>query len=282
MMKNIIELILSIGKVDRRWIFVVIGLAVLLPLFFPLGLPIRATNATQLVYDAVDDLEPNSKVLVSFEYGPSTKPEIHPMAIGILRHLFTNNQKVYVTCLWPDGQFMAEDALTEIAEQEFGLTYGEDYVLLGFRPGNEAVVKGIVSNLRKLYTTDARGTLVDQIPMMANVNKVKDFDFIFSASAGYPGTIEWVQYAADPTGVPMSTGTTSIQVNDVMPYVQSGQVKGILAGMPGAAEYEALIGSPGIGTSGMDAQSIAHLVIVLFIVFGNITYFIETRRAKKY
>ena len=282
MMKNIIELIISIGKVDRRWIFVVIGLAVLLPLFFPLGLPIRATNATQLVYDAVDDLEPNYKVLVSFEYGPSTKPEIHPMAIGILRHLFTNNQKVYVTCLWPDGQFMAEDALTEIAEQEFGLTYGEDYVLLGFRPGNEAVVKGIVSNLRKLYTTDARGTLVDQIPMMANVNKVKDFDFIFSASAGYPGTIEWVQYAADPTGVPMSTGTTSIQVNDVMPYVQSGQVKGILAGMPGAAEYEALIGSPGIGTSGMDAQSIAHLVIVIFIVFGNITYFIETRRAKKY
>ena len=282
MMKNIIELILSIGKVDRRWIFLVIGLAVLLPLFFPLGLPIRATNATQRVYDAVEELAPNSKVLVSFEYGPSTKPEIHPMAIAVLRHLFTNNQKVYVTCLWPDGQFMAEDALTEIAEQEFGLTYGEDYVLLGFRPGNEAVVKGIVSNLRKLYTTDARGTLVDQIPMMANVNKVKDFDFIFSASAGYPGTIEWVQYAADPTGVPMSTGTTSIQVNDVMPYVQSGQVKGILAGMPGAAEYEALIGSPGIGTSGMDAQSIAHLVIVVFIVFGNITYFIETRRAKKY
>lgn len=282
MMKYIIELILSIGKVDRRWIFIVIGLAVLLPLFFPLGLPIRATNATQRVYDALEELEPNSKVLVSFEYGPSTKPEIHPMAIAILRHLFTNNQKVYVTCLWPDGQFMAEDALTEIAEEEYGLTYGEDYVLLGFRPGNEAVVKGLVSNLRKLYTTDARGTLVDQIPMMANVNKVKDFDFIFSASAGYPGTIEWVQYAADPTGVPMSTGTTSIQVNDVMPYVQSGQVKGILAGMPGAAEYEALIGSPGIGTSGMDAQSIAHLVIVVFIVFGNITYFIETRRAKKY
>ena len=282
MMKYIIELILSIGKVDRRWIFLVIGLAVLLPLFFPLGLPIRATNATQRVYDAVEEIEPNSKVLVSFEYGPSTKPEIHPMAIAILRHLFTNNQKVYVTCLWPDGQFMAEDALTEIAEEEYGLTYGEDYVLLGFRPGNEAVVKGLVSNIRKLYTTDARGTLVDQIPMMANVNKVKDFDFIFSASAGYPGTIEWVQYAADPTGVPMSTGTTSIQVNDVMPYVQSGQVKGILAGMPGAAEYEALIGSPGIGTSGMDAQSIAHLVIVLFIVFGNITYFIETRRAKKY
>jgi hypothetical protein len=52
--------------------------------------------------------------------------------------------------------------------------------------------------------------------------------------------------------------------------------------MPGAAEYEALIGVPGIGTSGMDAQSVAHLVIVLFIVLGNIGYFIERHRSKKY
>jgi len=281
-MDKLFDLILRAGTVDRRWIFLVIGLAVLLPLFFPLGLPIRATIATQKVYDAVEALEDNSKVLVSFEYGPSTKPEIHPMTIGLLKHLFTNGHQVYVTCLWPDGQFMAEEALTEVAEEEFNLSYGEDYVLLGFRPGNEAVVKGMVSNIRKLYTTDARGTLVNDIPMMKNINKVADFDFIFSASAGYPGTVEWVQYASDPTGVPMSTGTTSIQVNDIMPMVNSGQVQGILAGMPGAAEYEALIGSPGIGTSGMDAQSIAHLVIVLFIVFGNITYFIEVQRSKKY
>jgi len=281
-MDKLFDLILRAGTVDRRWIFLIIGLSVLLPLFFPLGLPIRANNATEKVYNAVNSLDENSKVIVSFEYGPSTKPEIHPMAIGLLKHLFTKGHKVYVTCLWPDGQFMADEALEEVAEEEFNLTYGEDYVILGFRPGNEAVIKGMVSNIRKLYTTDSRGTLVDDIPMMKNINKVADFDFIFSASAGYPGTIEWVQYASDPTGVPLSTGTTSIMVNDIMPMVNSGQVQGILAGMPGAAEYEGLIGSPGIGTSGMDAQSIAHLVIVLFIVFGNITYFIELQRSKKY
>ncbi|MFQ6612488.1 MAG: hypothetical protein ACE5D2_05240 [Fidelibacterota bacterium] len=281
-MKFLEDLILKLGHVDRRWIFLIIALVVALPLFFPLGLPIRPTNATQVVYDAVEALPPDSKVLVSFEYGPSTKPEIHPMAIAILRHLFRNGHKVYVTCLWPDGQFMAEEALNQVAEKEYNLTYGQDYVLLGFRPGNEAVVKGVVSNLRKMYTVDARGTLIDKIPMMDGVNNFDDFAFLFSASAGYPGTVEWVQYASDPTGVPMSTGTTSIQVNEVMPYIQSGQVKGILAGMPGAAEYEALINKPGIGTSGMDAQSIAHLVIVLFIVLGNIGFFIERKRARKY
>ena len=52
--------------------------------------------------------------------------------------------------------------------------------------------------------------------------------------------------------------------------------------MPGAAEYETLVGEPGIGTSGMDAQSLAHLIIVLFIIFGNIGYFIERNKRKRY
>ena len=281
-MNFLIDLILKLGTVDRRWIFLIIGTVVIIPLFFPLGLPIRATKTTQKVYDTIEALPHGSKVLISCEYGPSTKPEIHPMTLAVMRHLFKNNHKVYVTCLWPDGQFLAEEALDQVGGEEYGLKYGEDYVLLGFRPGNEAVVKGIVSNLRKLYTIDSRGTKVTEIPMMDGIHRFEDFDFLFSASAGYPGTIEWVQYAVDPTDVPMATGTTSIQVNDVMPYVASGQLNGILAGMPGAAEYEALIGVPGIGTSGMDAQSVAHLVIVLFIVLGNIGYLIERRRSKKY
>ena len=149
-MNFLIDLILKLGTVDRRWIFLIIGTVVIIPLFFPLGLPIRATATTQKVYDTIDALPHGSKVLVSCEYGPSTKPEIHPMTLAVMRHLFKNNHKVYVTCLWPDGQFLAEEALDQVGGEEYGLKYGEDYVLLGFRPGNEAVVKGIVSNLRKV------------------------------------------------------------------------------------------------------------------------------------
>ncbi len=281
-MEKLLDFIVRAGSLDRRIIFLVIALVVILPLFFPLGLPIRPTVSSQTIYDEVEKLEAGDKALVSFEYGPSTKPEIHPMAVALMRHLFEKDVKVYITCLWPDGQFMAMEAIEQVAVNQYQKTYGEDYVLLGFRPGNEAVIKGLVSNFRKVYTVDARGNFLDDIPMMNGINQVADFDYLFSASAGYPGTVEWVQYAADPTGVIMGTGTTSIQVNEVMPYVQAGQIKGILGGMPGAAEYEKLIGQPGIGTSGMDAQSVAHIVIVGFIIFGNISFFVERRRSKKY
>ena len=281
-MSRIEDVFLKIGSVDRRWIFLIIAAVVIVPLLFPIGLPIRATDTTIDVYDAIERLPAGSNVLLSTEYSPSTRPENHPMTISILRHLFKNNHKVFVTCLWPDGQFMAQDALNQVAKNEFNKVYGEDYVFLGFRPGNEAVVKGIVSNIRKLYTVDVYQKKIDEIPLMKGINNFKDFDFLFSSSAGFPGTIEWVQYASDPTGVPMASGVTSIQVNEVMPYVQAGQMVGVLAGMPGAAEYESLINQKGSATSGMDAQSVAHLVIVLFIILGNISFFIERKRSKKY
>ena len=280
-MKSVINIILKLSRVDRRWIFLIIGLSVLLPLFFPLGLPIRATDTTQIVYNAFDSLDPNSRVLLPCEYGPSTKPEIHPMVIAVLHQLFRNNHKVYVSCLWPDGQCMADEALRKVSPL-YNKTYGEDYVILGYKPGNEAVIKGMVRDLRAIFSTDVKGTKVEDIPMMTKIFKFEDFDFLFSASAGFPGSIEWMQYATDNTNVQMSTGTTSIMVNDIMPFVVSKQIQGILAGMPGAAEYETLVGEPGIGTSGMDAQSLAHLIIVLFIIFGNIGYFIERNKRKRY
>ncbi len=281
-MSKIQNTFLKIGSIDRRWIFLIIAAVVIVPLIIPVGLPIRPTDTTKNVYDSIEKLPVGSKVLLSVEYSPSTRPENHPMTISILRHLFKNDHKVFITCLWPDGQFMAQDAINQVAKQEFNKTYGVDYVFLGFRPGNEAVVKGIVSNLRKLYTVDVYQKKIDEIPLMKGINNFKDFDFLFSSSAGFPGTIEWVQYASDPTGIPMASGVTSIQVNEVMPYVQAGQMVGVLAGMPGAAEYEALINQKGTATSGMDAQSVAHLVIVLFIILGNVSFFIERNRSKKY
>ena len=281
-MSKIQNTFLKIGSIDRRWIFLIIAAVVIVPLIIPVGLPIRPTDTTKNVYDSIEKLPVGSKVLLSVEYSPSTRPENHPMTISILRHLFKNDHKVFITCLWPDGQFMAQDAINQVAKQEFNKTYGIDYVFLGFRPGNEAVVKGIVSDLRKLYTVDVYQKKIDEIPLMKGINNFKDFDFLFSSSAGFPGTIEWVQYASDPTGITMASGVTSIQVNEVMPYVQAGQMVGVLAGMPGAAEYEALINQKGTATSGMDAQSVAHLVIVLFIILGNVSFFIERNRSKKY
>ena len=101
-MDLIFNIILKLGKVDRRWIFLTIAIVVLIPLMYPLSMPIRATATTQQVFDSIESLPSGSKVLLSCEYSPSTKPEIHPMVVSFLRHCFKNGHKIYITCLWPD------------------------------------------------------------------------------------------------------------------------------------------------------------------------------------
>ena len=88
-MESFRQLFINIGTIDRRWIFFIVGLSVLIPLISPVDIPIQTSSHSQTVYDALNSLEDSSKVLLSFEYGPSTKPEIHPMAIGILRLLLS-------------------------------------------------------------------------------------------------------------------------------------------------------------------------------------------------
>ena len=300
MNNRLTNILLSLGKVDRKIIFAIIGIVVLVPLLKPewVDIPIKISPDSKKVFTELSSLEPNSKVLLSFEYGPSTKPEIHPMSVALLNHLFAKDIKVYIMALWPDGVFMATDALDQVLSSKlFEIEEYTDYVNLGFKQGGEVVIRGVASDIRQLYTKDYKQVPINDIPMMRGVDNVSDFDYVIDLSAGTPGTTEWVQYACDPKQVPFTSGCTSIQVTDVMPYVKSGQVRGILAGMPGAAEYESMVKNelqkmqnenhPGINSSvlvptgkatgRMSAQSIAHLVMVLFIIFGNISYFIDRR-----
>ena len=291
-METIKRIFILLGSLDRRIIFFIVGLSVLIPLLKPewVTLPIRITPESQVMFNAINKLNEGDKLLLSFEYGPSTKPEIHPMSIAILKHMYAKNILVYGFALWPDGNFMSTEVFSEVSD-DYGKKYGIDYVNLGFRPGAEAVVKGIAADIRALYTVDLHGTPINDIPMMKDVFNIEDFDFVFSLSAGYPGSAEWVQFACDPKNIPLSTGCTSIQATDILPYVKNEQIRGILAGMPGAAEYESLVeeelqkmdinSKPGKASGMMAAQSIAHVVIVLFIIFGNITYFITRKQNRK-
>jgi len=53
---------------------------------------------------------------------------------------------------------------------------------------------------------------------------------------------------------------------------------GLLGGMAGAAEYEDLRLERGMASRGMDAQSLAHLFIVLCIVLGNLAQWERKRK----
>ena len=298
-MDKLKNIFIKLGQLDRRFIFLLIALSVLIPLIKPgwVNIPIKTTSNSEIVFEQLNNLNKGDKVLVSFEYGASTKPEIHPMSIAVLQHLFSKGIKIYTVPLWPEGLMMAKYAIEEVvASNLFNIKEHTDYVSLPYKAGGEIIIRGIATDIRSIFTQDVNNILLTEIEMMEGINNITDFDFVFDLSAGTPGNAEWVQFACDQYNVPLSSGCTSIMVTDAIPYVESGQIKGILAGMPGAAEYEQMVFKylnslrdskilnkdvpiiPGKATSRMSAQSVAHLLMVIFIIFGNISYYLVRRR----
>jgi hypothetical protein len=269
-------------QIDRRWIFLLIFICVALPLIFVIGLPIETTENVRMVNDLVENTPPGSKVILSFDYDPGSKPELHPMATTMMKHCLEKNIKIIVTALWPMGVQMAEE-IHEILKVEYPeMEYGVDYVNLGFKAGGMVTIQAMGKNFRTIFPTDIDGTSIDELPIMKGVKNFDNIAFVCSFSAGDPGIKQWVQITHDTFGKPVTGGVTGVSAPAILPYVnEQQQLTGLMAGLKAAAEYEYLVKKPGLATSGMDAQSIAHLLIIIFIAVGNINYWKNKKKLAK-
>ena len=171
-------------NVDRRWIFMLMGVAVALPILLGFLPPNNPTLMDRSVFDAIEDLPDGSRVLVSFDFDPGSQGELLPMAMAFTRHCGFKRHKVYFMCLWPLGEPFIEDAM-KILDNEFdGLEYGEDYMSFGYKPGGEAVIKNIIVDWKQLFITDSRKQSLDDIPMTANIKSAKSMDLMVNVCAG--------------------------------------------------------------------------------------------------
>ncbi len=270
--------------VDRRVVFLFVGLAVVLPFFMTLTQKIWVSPEVEQLYDALDELSPGSKVLVSFDFDPPSAPELQPQAVAFLHHALKTDLKIIIIGLWPQGPQQANLALNEVlAHPEIepkNLEYGVDYVNLGFQTGNEFVIQRMGSDFRSMFQRDYYGTPYEELELVKNVKNFSNIDFAMNLSAGYPGTQEWVQVAVDRYGLRMGGGNTAVQAPQMYPYLNAGQLVGLLGGMNGAAEFESLVGVIGKGTKAMLSQSFAHMVVIAFVIIGNAAYFRSGRKKR--
>ncbi|KAA3635029.1 MAG: hypothetical protein DWP97_05605 [Calditrichaeota bacterium] len=267
-------------KMDRRWVYLMVGLSVILPFIFPLDLPISITPEAQSVFDEVEKIPDGSTVMLVFDYYPSTIAECEPMAIAALHHFFRKNCKVITLSNIPLGGPSMAEAVTRDMAEKYNKVYGVDFVNLGYKYGYVAVLSGMGQSIKSIFPTDNSGTPLEELPLMTNVPNYDSVAFIFeiadNATADYWVSIVYAQY-----GVPMVCGTTAVSAPKYYSFVASGQFKGLLGGMKGAAEYEQLVGHNAAAVTGMSAQSLVHLLIIFLVILGNISFFLGRKGHKK-
>lgn len=214
--------------------------------------------------------------MMAFDYGPSSLAEPEPMAKAVMQHCFSKGVRVIGMTLYPNTPTLADKLMRKIADEN-NAVYGQDYVFLGYRPGTLPVILGMGTNIANVFETDYAKTPITEIPIMENITNYDQIDLLLDLSAGSL-TEAWIIYANTRYGLKIAAGVTAVIIAQMYPYLQSGQLVGMLPGYLGAAQYEKLLNAPGDGTVGLNTASFAHLLIIVLVILGNVAFFIRQER----
>ncbi|MCD4655588.1 hypothetical protein K8T06_16830 [bacterium] len=220
------------------------------------------------------------------------------MFVSWIRHCFYRDITVLVMCLYPTSMGLAEQALNQVTT-EFNnraaegkghrIVYGKDYVFLGYKPPPIVPILGLGENIFDVFPLDFYGNDLKELPVMKEkrIKSYRDMDMIGSLAANTM-PVTYVAYAQARFGIRVTGGVTAVSVADFYPYLDTGQLTGMLEGMKGAAEYEQLIienfpqeNGRQMATEGMSSQSTTHIAIILMIIFGNVCYFMDRRAERR-
>ena len=284
-------------SLDRRWIFLLVFLCVVIALLVDFPLPVKASRPVRDMHAAIEALAPASPagqeqalagdenapahkaLLVSMDYDPASTPELEPMSAAVLTHALCRGVKVVGMTLNQHGQDLGERIIFSAAKT-CGAQYGRDFVYLGYKPGDATLIINLGQDFHNAYNQDYRGVSTRELAVTRHIESLRDFGYVVSiASTAYWEF--WVIFGQSRYGFSYGTGVTGVMAPDVFPFLQTGQVKGLLGGLVGAAEYESLIGRSGPATAGMRPQSAVHVLIVILVLFGNTVFFVELLRRRR-
>jgi hypothetical protein len=258
----------------RKLIHLSFIVALSLPFIFPINIPISVNKSTQDAYNTVQSIPEGSIALINFDFSTQSAPEVYPQALAFLKHAIRRHFKFVITTFEsPDAVLYAKQALTSV--DLTGYEYGKDYVHLGYFPGKETSISAFGRDVHGLVKTDADGSSIEDMPLMQQIQSAKDISIWLLGSYNSQPFITQI-YA--PYNAIMISASDGASYQTLYTYYQSKQLKGLLNGARGGAEYEGLLGYAGQAKAIMNVQNFSHVFFIGAIVIGNIIYF---RRGKK-
>lgn len=259
-------------------------LGAIIPIIKPIGMAVQVSPPVKAIFDRVEALDAGDVIMLSFDYGPSDGPELDPMANSILRHCVKKGVKVLGVSLFPLGGVEMAIARMSQLTADLGARDGIDWVNLGYKDGGQAVMKLLGEDIAAVYPTDANGVAVGEIPLMQAIRNYDDLELAISLSTSVLGEW-WINLVNAQFGIDVAVGSTAVSAPKYYAYMEAKQAIGVMGGMKGASEYEELVeraypdlkGLSRSATMGMDVQSVVHLIIIFFIVFGNVMFILVKR-----
>ncbi len=260
-----------VSSLPPRWLAPAFFLAILLALLLsdlrspPASAPPLRPDV-ETVFQLIEILPPGARVLLAWDYEPTTQGEMQLLARPILQHLQQRQALIADVSLRPFGAGVAADARRLAASMRPpGVAAIRPSIDLGFIPGNAAALQALAIAPARAANLPASDMQALDIAADAGITA---FDLIIEFSAEATATREWVEQIAARQPTPLIVAASGAITPALEPYVQSGQIAALLSGYPDALAYESLLGQDGPAGAQVTAQTFTHLLVIAIILLA--------------
>ena len=270
--------------IDRRIIYAVLLVVILIPLFFPITLPTYPSKQSQDFYDTVERVakeSPKKLIIIDGWWSPGTRGENQWQAQAVVTHLMRRHMHFAILSFDTQNNTVMQTQIVEPLAQKYGYVYGQDYVNWGFRPAAVFVptLKGLVTDIPHTVKKDYKGVPIEQVPVMKGIRTRDDIGAVVEITPS--ATAEtWLGLFEQNNSPPFLFAPTAVMAPTYYPYLDTKQIAGMLTGIKGAGDYEHLLinanllDKPSFGTGAAGALSLVYALMILLIILGNVGYYV--------
>jgi hypothetical protein len=261
------------------WVFALLGLAVALPALLFLGGPVGTPHRWSGVEDAyltIQGVAPNTFVVVYWAYDPATSGELDIAMQPVVRHLLQRRARLAVITTTPGGIASAERliALVRAAQGTDNLALAADLA----QPITYAYLPGGAASLPLLARAPALA-LVENImvaPPDQRAELVPSPGLVIAAGARSEDVQHWLEQVQPLHRAPVIAVTAAGADPTLRPYLDSGQLSGLVSGFDGAYGYRRLL-DPFVAPESnatllhqIILQNWGHFALLAVIALGNL------------
>ncbi len=199
-------------------------------------------------------------VLLALEYTPAMAGELSPQAELLLAQLAANGSPVFITSQYAAGTAVASN-----------LTAAADAHMIGYLPGESIGLRQLGDCLGgRNECEQLNGRLLDA-DLQAGLSQI---GLVIVLTGDRDNLVNWIEQVGSVSeNVPMVAGITQALTPLANGYAITGQLDGLLGGMPDAVAYQQLMDLPESGVqTQLNAQIFGQLLAGLLLLIGLLTY----------
>jgi hypothetical protein len=235
-------------------------------------------------YNAVEAVPADRPVLVVYDWDASRSAEMSVLSQAVMHHIMMRKLPFITVSTVPQGPGFAQQTIDDLvnnSQNNYGYQYGSQYLILGYLPGNEAALRSLSDNFRRVLPLDyVRSQPLGSysITQGDSLNKIDDFALIIDLASGEAEMRNWIEQVAARTDVPIIAAVPHGMEPVTRPYlkVPGAGLQAVASGTAGAAQYirQLNLGGRGAGptvqvldlNTRLNAQSVAQVLVALVIV----------------